>query len=286
MKQLFVVTVAIAVCLLGFGNDVTGLLPEAEIVAIKAFFKEFKDALNSNDVEQVKRMSGSAWEHFSCRINCGDIVEAMDIIDVSISNVTAKTTVRDVNGDSRSAKVMFLMKKSDGLYSIDKMLLPESERRHNEFKESRNAIKRLEVAINNHDVEAIKRELSFGEVNDFKGELLGRGLLWIDSALNCGNGAKASGAHVLRENDGVIIGRINVRSHDGTMVLREVYFSGAKIDRAAPSELERLEERRKQMATQQSDDDRKRSETEMTEIIRKRFFKRIKQNRKNKEPSK
>ena len=165
------------------------------------------------------------------------------------------------------------------------MRYPESDRRRNEFKEALNAIKRLEVAINSRDADAVRREVSFSAVKDFNKELSRRGLQWIGDALNCGDGAMASGAGVSRENEGVIIGRINVPSPDGSKILQEVYFSGSKIDRAAPSELERLEGLRKQR-TMRCEADRKRNEAEMSEIIRKRFLERVKLNRGNKEPLK
>ena len=126
-KSKFIVVMVAVVAGLGcFGDDVKGRFPEEDVVMIKAFFEEFKEALNSNDVERVRRLSGGAWGHFSTRINCGDIVEEIDIIDVSMSNVVTKTSVRDVNGDLRRAEVVFIMKKVDGLYTVEKMLLPES----------------------------------------------------------------------------------------------------------------------------------------------------------------
>ena len=284
MKQLFVVTVAIAVCLLGFGNDVTGLLPEEEIVAIKAFFKEFKDALNSNDVEQVKRMSGQNWDVWSRWIGGMDKLEDIEVLCVSGGPDVEVVARVSIDGEKRRVdEGVFVLKKSGQDYAI----LSSDSKRNIELSAASESLKGLTEAIKAKDKDAVRAVLSFGNVEGFGAELTAHGLLWISAAVDSPVGIDFGHVDVIRENDGGLIGRVEViSSPDGAKVLREVYFDGAKIDRAAPSELERLEERRKQRAMQQSEDDCKSSETEMTEIIRKRFFKRIKQNRKNKEPSK
>lgn len=91
-----------------------GQFPADDISELRAFFVQFADALNSKDIERIKRMSGGAWEHFSERIDCQEKILGMEVLGVITdkqTNVVTKTTVGRDKGRPRSAEVIFTMKR-------------------------------------------------------------------------------------------------------------------------------------------------------------------------------
>lgn len=215
-------------------------LPEEEVSAIKAFFRGFAEALNSKDVERVKRMSGGAWGHFSERIDCQEKILDMEVLDVITdkqTNVVTKTTVGSDKGRPRSAEVIFTMKKGDGGYSIEKMAVSEVNKRNQILDDARCVLGRLAAAINGRNLDEAKNLVSFDNAADFEAELSSRGLSWIKEAID--NCVKAPMFNMSASRDGqdTITGRIYVPcALDGSNILRMVVFKDGKIDCAAPRE--------------------------------------------------
>lgn len=220
-------------------------LPEEEMSAIKAFFRGFSEALNSKDVERVKRMSGGAWGHFSERIGCKEKILGMEVLDIITdkqTNVVTKTTVGRDKGSPRSAEVIFTIKKVDGVYSIDKMAVPEANKRNLILDDTRRVLEKLAAAINGRSIEAVKGLVTFGETVDFEKELSARKLSWIKEAIdNCVQAPKFN-MSASRDGNDTIIGRLYVPCGlGGTNIMRKVVFKDGKIDRAAPREETREE---------------------------------------------
>lgn len=215
-------------------------LPEEEVSAIKAFFRGFAEALNSKDVERVKRMSGGTWGHFSERIDCQEKILDMEVLDVITdkqTNVVTKTTVGSDKGRPRSAEVIFTMKKGDGGYSIEKMAVSEVNKRNQILDDARCVLGRLAAAINGRNLDEAKNLVSFDNAADFEAELSSRGLSWIKEAID--NCVKAPMFNMSASRDGqdTITGRIYVPcALDGSNILRMVVFKDGKIDCAAPRE--------------------------------------------------
>ena len=238
MNKMCLAIIATFVCWIGAADTVVkGRLPEDEVVAIKSFFKDFADALNSGDVGRISRMSGSAWKHFRGKLDCMEKAECFDIVRISTdraTNVITKATVIDAAGKPYAVDVVFDLKKTNGVYSIDKMRLPESERRHDEFEEANRNFGRLISALKNKDIDKVKDAVPFGAASDFNAELEARGLSWINDVINGGKtvfgvwGVRRSG----REG---FVGHVEMTCEPGgTNILREVIFEGLNIDRAAP----------------------------------------------------
>lgn len=217
-----------------------GQFPADDISELRAFFVQFADALNSKDIERIKRMSGGAWEHFSERIDCQEKILGMEVLGVITdkqTNVVTKTTVGRDKGRPRSDEVIFTMKKVDGVYSIDKMTVPEVNKRNQTLDDARCVLVRLAAAINGRSLDAVKGLVSFGDAADFEKELSARELSWIKEAIDNCVQAPMFNMSASREGQDRITGRIYVPcAPDGTNILRMVVFKDGKIDRAASRE--------------------------------------------------
>lgn len=211
--------------------------PDVDVAEIKKFFSDFTNVLNANDAERVKQMSGSAWAHFSKKMDCDEKVKGFEIVKLStdkVTNVVTKATVVDTKGNPYNVEVVFDLKKVDGVYSIDKMRLPESERRHEEFETANQNFKKLIAAIKSKDIGKAKDAFTFGDVADFDAELTARGLSWIEDAANS-DVVISGGWGVRRSGKEGFVGHVEIANEPGgTNVLHEVIFKGLKIDRAAP----------------------------------------------------
>ena len=245
---LQVMLAMMCMCCYADGVDVLPL-PEEEVSAIKAFFRGFAEALNSKDIERIKRMSGGAWEHFSERIDCQEKIlgiEVLGVITDKQTNVVTKTTVGRDKGRPRSAEVIFIMKKVDGIYSIDKMTVPEANKRNQTLDDTRCVLVRLAAAINGRSLDAVKGLVSFGDAADFEKELSARKLSWIKEAIDNCVQAPMFNMSASREGQDRITGRIYVPcAPDGTNILRMVVFKDGKIDRAASREETKEEHERR-----------------------------------------
>ena len=236
-KMLFVVVVAM-VGLFGLADDApANQLPESEVAEIKKFLNDFAKALNSNDASRIKKMSGGAWGHFRDKVNCKEKADGFDIVKISIdgvTNVITKAKVFDTKGNAYSVDVVFELKKVNGVYSIDKMCLPESERRRAEYDIADENFVKLISAIKKKDIGKVKEALPFGDAGDFDAELTARGLSWIKDAVNS-DVTISGGWGVRRSGKEGFVGHVEI-AHEpgGTNVLHEVIFKGLKIDRAAP----------------------------------------------------
>ena len=255
MKILYVVVIAMFTGLMVFADGAAmNQLPGSEVVAIKAFLREFADAVNSNDANRIKRMSGRAWKHFRDKIDCKEKTEGFDIVKIStdgVTNIITRAHVVDTNGKPYSVEVVFDLKKVDGVYSIDKMRLPESERRHEEFETANRNFEKLITAIKGKDVGKVKEALPFGDVADFDAELSARGLSWIRDAANS-DVVISGGWGVRRSGKDGFVGHVEISSKlGGTNVLHEVIFKGLQIDRAVPRQ-ETTEEFRKRTAAERA----------------------------------
>ncbi len=226
-----------------------GQFPADDISELRAFFVQFADALNSKDIERIKRMSGGAWEHFSERIDCQEKILGMEVLGVITdkqTNVVTKTTVGRDKGRPRSAEVIFTMKKVDGAYSIDKMTVPEVNKRNQTLDDARCVLVRLAAAINGRSLDAVKGLVSFGDAADFEKELSARELSWIKEAIDNCVQAPMFNMSASREGQDRITGRIYVPcAPDGTNILRMVVFKDGKIDRAASREETKEEHERR-----------------------------------------
>lgn len=255
MKILYVVVIAMFTGLMVFADGAAmNQLPGSEVVAIKAFLREFADAVNSNDANRIKRMSGRAWKHFRDKIDCKEKTEGFDIVKIStdgVTNIITRAHVVDTNGKPYSVEVVFDLKKVDGVYSIDKMRLPESERRHEEFETADRNFEKLITAIKCKDIGKVKEALPFGGVADFDAELSARGLSWIMDAANS-DVVISGGWGVRRSGKDGFVGHVEISSKlGGTNVLHEVIFKGLQIDRAVPRQ-ETSEEFRKRTAAERA----------------------------------
>lgn len=245
MKILYIVVIAMFTSLMVFADGAAmNQLPGSEVVAIKAFLREFADAVNSNDANRIKRMSGRAWKHFRDKIDCKEKTEGFDIVKIStdgVTNIITRAHVVDTKGKPYSVEVVFDLKKVDGVYSIDKMRLPESERRHEEFETADRNFEKLITAIKGKDIGKVKEALPFGDVADFDAELSARGLSWIMDAANS-DVVISGGWGVRRSGKDGFVGHVEISSKlGGTNVLHEVMFKGLQIDHAAPPKLDRAE---------------------------------------------
>lgn len=280
MSRLYLALLAAMVTVRCFADAIAmNQLPESEVAAVKAFLREFTDALNSNDADRIKRMSGGAWKHFRDKINCKEKTECFDIVKIStdgVTNIITRAHVVDKNGEPYSVEVVYDLKKVDGVYSIDKMRLPESERRRAEYDIADGNFEKLISAIKNKDMSMVRLALPFGDVADFDAELSVRGLSWIKDAVNSdvhisgGWGVRRSG------NEG-FVGHVEISSMpDGTKVLHEVIFKGMKIDRAAPrretkEEFFKRVAAEKEAARKKHEEQRAAEENEFEEQLKKRF---------------
>ena len=132
--------------------------------------------------------------------------------------------------------MVFTVIGRDGAYFIEKIAVPEVEKRNQEFKAGRVVVQKLIAAINAQDMEAVKATLVFGDNPAFETELSSRGLAWITNAVKNQIQVPRRGSGVSRGNEYVpLVGRVYVpRSPGSTNVLEQFYFKGGKIDRAAP----------------------------------------------------
>lgn len=270
---------ALMVLLQGIAYGGGQQLPENDGDAIKAFFNDFKEAFNAKDVKRVKQMSDGTWDHWSKAINEG-MLESVEILDITTdkqTNVITKCIAVDDKKMTYPAEVVFTLKHDGGVYSIEKMRFPESERRHEEFDNALKRIGQLSAAINNCDFGAVKSLVSFGDAADFEAELSARGLSWVKDAIDNRIKVPSVNMGVSRDGKDVITGRLNVPcARGGTNVLRKVVFKNGKIDRAAPREetkeefLRRFEkeqaERRRQFEEERAERERKQNEEALKQL--------------------
>lgn len=254
MKSWFLIVVAVVAMLVRCFADTTSTngLHESEVAEIKHFLSDFANVLNSNDAKRIKQMSGSAWAHFSKRMDCDEKVDGFEIVKLStdkVTNVVTKATVVDAKGNPFNVEVIFDLKNVDGVYSIDKMRLPESERLHEELEAAYKNFRTFIEAINTKNIEKLKDTLTFGNVEDFDSELAARDLLWVTRVV--GNNLSVISDGFARTGIEEFWGNVIVLCDSGgTNVLHEVIFKGLKIDRAAPRK-ETYEEFCKRIAAEQ-----------------------------------
>lgn len=249
-----------------------------EKVSIDAFFRGFIEAVNSKDVELVKKMSGKSWPHWSKLINKARLesVEILDIVAGKQTNVVTKCIAIDAKKRCYPAEVVFTMRKEDGVYSIEAIRFPDHEREQLEFDKAHGSVEQLVVAMNNRDLCAVKGLVSFGDVADFESELAVRGLSWVKSAIDAGTEIPIAGSGVSRAGNDNLIGRIYVPcANGGTNVLRTIVFKNGKIDRAAPRE-ESLDEIQKRYEEEKTDEQRQ-SEKRMQEEYNRMLLKRLRE---------
>ena len=232
----------------------TASLPKSEVAELEKFFNEFIVVRNNMDVEGVKKMAGSEWERFSRGINHKIKIEKIEIVDITIdksTNVVTKVIEVSPQNESFSAEVIFMMRKDNGVYLIDKIRLPEAERLHEEFETANQNFEKLITAIKGKDIGKVKEALPFGGVADFDAELSARGLSWIMDAANS-DVVISGGWGVRRSGKDGFVGHVEISSKlGGTNVLHEVIFKGLQIDRAVPRQ-ETSEEFRKRTAAERA----------------------------------
>ena len=170
-------------------------------------------------------MSGNTWNHWSKAINEGRF-ESVEILDITVgnqTNVIAKCVAVDSKNRTYPAEVVFTMKQEDGVYSIEKMRFPESERRSKELDNGMGAIEKLIEAINKRDLDSVKGLVSFGDAADFEAELSSRGLSWIKESIDKGVTAPKFNLSTSRDGRDTISGRLYVpRAPGGTNIMRKV----------------------------------------------------------------
>ena len=284
MKIMTIVATCLVCAYYSAVADHAQRLPEKDSAAIKAFFVDFKDALNAKDIERVKKMSGDAWKQWMETMNDGGRFEALDVLSITTgeqTNAVVKCTVVDRGGKAKTGEVVFAMKCVGGVFSIDKITDPVGEGRKKEFKDACRALMQLTTSINNRSMDSVKAAVSFADAPDFDSELLARGLSWIKEAVDNDIKIAQEGMGVSREGKDIISGRIYVPDVlGGTNILRKVIFKGSKIDRAAPREetkeefLRRFEkekaERRRQFEKERAERERKQNE-EALKYLQKRM---------------
>ena len=211
-------------------------LLDDDVAAIKTFFKDFMEAFNAKDVERVKRMSGDTWNHWAKSMNEGrfESVEILAITTENQTNVTTRCIAIDDKKRVYPARVVFTVKQEAGVYSIEKMRFPDSERRSKELDNGIHAVEGLIESINRRDLDSVKGLVSFGDVGDFETELSARGLSWVkDTIDNCIRVPRVN-ISASRDGNDVITCRLNVPSPTGgTNITRKVVLKGGKVDRAA-----------------------------------------------------
>ena len=250
---------------------------------IKSFFEEFREACNKKDVEKVKKLLGSNWDYWSCNIDNGIKFESIEVLDVVMDEamkVSAIVSAVDRHGNRSSPKMVFTLTKRDEAYFIEKIAVPEVEKRNQEFKAGRVVVQKLIAAINAQDMDAVRSAFAFGDVPAFETELTSRGLSWITNAVKNQIQVPRRGSGVSRGNKmAPLLGRVYVPSSSGgTNVLEQFYFKDGKIDRAAPRPETREErlarikkegaERCKQFEEQRAEENKRANERAL-EAIRK-----------------
>lgn len=270
-------SIGILSCMYSFSKEHEGnpLLFD-EKVSMDAFFSGFIKAVNSKEIELVKKMSGKSWPHWSKLINKGRLesVEILDIVADRQTNVVAKCVATDARRRCYPAEVVFTMRKEDGVYSIEAIRFPNHERQQREFDKAHEDVEQLVVAMNNRDLCAVKGLVSFGDVADFESELSTRGLSWVKSAIDAGTEIPIAGSGVSRAGNDNLIGRIYVPcANGGTNVLRTIVFKNGKIDRAAPREesLDEIQKRYEEEKTEEQRQSEKRMQEEYNRMLLKRM---------------
>ena len=244
MKQvllnLFVCGAIILCCISGLAVGVTKYpLPSDEVIVIKTFFKVFTKAFNDGNSEKIKEISGNNWGDWSRNIERGVKIENIQILDVltnGATNVVAKVIAVEANGKRSSPEIVFTLIKREGTYFIEKIAVPEVDKRNKELRAAVGVVEKLILAINAQDMEAVKAILSFGDVPGFETELSPRGLSWITNAVQNQIKVPRRGSGVSRGNRrSPLQGRVCVPSSTGgTNILEQFYFKDGKIDRAVP----------------------------------------------------
>ena len=279
MKIKTIVVACLVCACYSAAAELSQRLPEKESAAIKAFFADFKAAFNAKNIERVKKMSGGTWKHWSKAINEGRF-ESVEIMDISVgdqTNVITKCVAVDSKNRAYPAEVVFTMKQEDGVYSIEKMRFPESERRSKELDNGMGAIEKLIEAINKRDLDSVKGLVSFGDAADFEAELSSRGLSWIKESIDKGVTAPKFNMSTSRDGRDTISGRLYVPCEPGgTNIMRKVVFKDGKIDRAAPREetkeefLRRFEKEKAEARLRLEKEDAERERRQCDEVLRRR----------------
>lgn len=239
MKQVLFI-VLLAGCLVGFaGNEAASTISKDDKAAIEFFFKEFVNSFNSKDVERVRKMSGKTWEKWLGNMKNDVKLKSIVVRNVSrdrMISVTTQASAIDMNGRTRLDEVVFTLRKYDGDYAIEDMIVPEVDKRNKELRAAAGVVEKLILAINAQDMEAVKAILSFGDVPGFETELSPRGLSWITNAVQNQIKVPRRGSGVSRGNRrSPLQGRVCVPSSTGgTNILEQFYFKDGKIDRAVP----------------------------------------------------
>lgn len=227
-------------------------LPEDEVLTLKKFFGDFRDAFNLRDVRRVEKMAGRTWRE--CKIAMSHEVElsAMEIIDViadNCTNVVTKCIVTAKNGISEPAFIVFAMAKVDGAYSICKATDIAAEELNHEVDKAYESGRRIIKAINEGDILKIKGLIAIDDVADFRNEMSSRGLEWILVSIDKGIRISKHNMEIQRISTDKVVGWIPVPcSPNGTNILRKVLFKDGKIDRAAPPDESPKERRRRAQA--------------------------------------
>ena len=233
-----VVALVCARCLAGEAGDPQYLA--SELVVVKTFFEEFKNAFNSKDIERVRKMSGNSskrwlrWMQGKEKLGEVGINSWFTNIEQKVT-VSAKVNVSGGDKGPYAFDAVFTLRKDRGIYSIEDMALPKSDNLNQEFDKAVAVGKRLIVAINDRDLNAAKETVSFGNAADFESELAIRGLSWIKNAIDHRVTIPEESMIMSRDGKEMLVGRVKVPcAPDGTNILQKVIFMAGKIDRAAP----------------------------------------------------
>ena len=160
-------------------------------------------------------------------------MEIIDVLTSGVTNVITKATAVETNGKRSSPEIVFTLTRHDGTYSIEKIAVPEVEKRNHSLRDAVSMTKKLVTAINNKDLDCVKDALTIDDVSNFETELSARGLSWIKDAMTADSNVICEG--VGWEGNGRLVGDVYVCSASGgTNVLQRFIFKDGKIDRAAP----------------------------------------------------
>lgn len=200
---------------------------------VACFFEEFMKAYNSNDVEKVVKMSGTTSRSWLQALDNNDKIEKIEIENCTLgstTNVSTRITSISALGKKFSFNVDFSLFETNGEYCIEKMSVPAAENWNKQFNKSRETSEKLIQAINNHDVDQLKK-LIYGDVgNDWEKEFSDRGLSWIAEAINDEVKIKKRRMLIQCVHGNEIEGRVPVFCRqEGSNVTRRVIFKDGKI---------------------------------------------------------
>lgn len=225
---------ASAMCLLGLaqGED-SSLLPEGEIAGVKQFVADFGGALQSNEVERVRKMSGETWAYWKGCMQLPGKYEGIEIVSIEAgesTNVLAKIHSVGGSGVRNTSEAVISLVKMNGDYCIANLDLTESRRMNEELEGASVVVENLVRAINNREMSEIRGLVTFGDAENLELELENRGLSWIREFMATGVRVKHDG--VARKSDETLTGGVKCVSSARTNSVMKFVFVNSKIDRA------------------------------------------------------